>query len=203
MILDRRLQQDDNRGLGQGVTDNKLTGSLYHLLLEDRRAVQVRAGVPDTTSVCLQLGFPALFDQSFSFAWFHFFQQEVGGATIDHLSLLAHLESLSLCHPPIIMFAQSDIQLPKLRPFLPLHSSLPCDVHLLNLRTLEAEEVRSTPEVQFSPPLRHHHKSVVLVRLSVNGVESLPCVPFSQLRLFSADSWPPKSVCLVVVGHEC
>lgn len=37
VVLDRRLQQDDNRGLGQGVTDNKLTASLYHLLLEDRR----------------------------------------------------------------------------------------------------------------------------------------------------------------------
>uniref|UniRef100_A0A8C6K988 mannosyl-oligosaccharide 1,3-1,6-alpha-mannosidase n=1 Tax=Nothobranchius furzeri TaxID=105023 RepID=A0A8C6K988_NOTFU len=36
VVLDRRLQQDDNRGLGQGVTDNKLTASLYHLLLEDR-----------------------------------------------------------------------------------------------------------------------------------------------------------------------
>ncbi|TNN79412.1 Alpha-mannosidase 2 [Liparis tanakae] len=37
VVLDRRLQQDDNRGLGQGVTDNKLTASLYQLLLEDRR----------------------------------------------------------------------------------------------------------------------------------------------------------------------
>lgn len=37
VMLDRRLQQDDNRGLGQGVTDNKLTASLYHLLLEGRR----------------------------------------------------------------------------------------------------------------------------------------------------------------------
>lgn len=37
VMLDRRLQQDDNRGLGQGVTDNKLTESLYHLLVEDRR----------------------------------------------------------------------------------------------------------------------------------------------------------------------
>lgn len=42
-MLDRRLQQDDNRGLGQGVTDNKLTASLYHLLVEERKSgAQVR-----------------------------------------------------------------------------------------------------------------------------------------------------------------
>uniref|UniRef100_A0AAQ6IT39 Glycosyl hydrolase family 38 C-terminal domain-containing protein n=1 Tax=Anabas testudineus TaxID=64144 RepID=A0AAQ6IT39_ANATE len=110
VVLDRRLQQDDNRGLGQGVTDNKLTAGLYHLLLEDRRG-----GV-----------------------------QDVGGASVEHLSLLAHLSSLSLCHPPLIMVAPSDSQLPELRPFLPLRSSLPCDVHLLNLRTLEDPQVRNT-----------------------------------------------------------
>uniref|UniRef100_A0AAQ6IVT7 Glycosyl hydrolase family 38 C-terminal domain-containing protein n=1 Tax=Anabas testudineus TaxID=64144 RepID=A0AAQ6IVT7_ANATE len=105
VVLDRRLQQDDNRGLGQGVTDNKLTAGLYHLLLEDRRGgVQVRGR---------------------------------SGSLFEHLSLLAHLSSLSLCHPPLIMVAPSDSQLPELRPFLPLRSSLPCDVHLLNLRTLE------------------------------------------------------------------
>lgn len=37
VMLDRTLQQDDNRGLGQGVTDNKLTESLYHLLVEGRK----------------------------------------------------------------------------------------------------------------------------------------------------------------------
>ncbi|XP_023257618.1 alpha-mannosidase 2-like [Seriola lalandi dorsalis] len=111
VVLDRRLQQDDNRGLGQGVTDNKLTASLYHLLLEDRRGGA----------------------------------QEVGGASVEHLSLLAHLTSLSLSHPPVIMVAQSDSQLPKLSPFRPLRSSLPCDIHLLNLRTLEDAQEAGSP----------------------------------------------------------
>ncbi|XP_071328218.1 alpha-mannosidase 2 [Trachinotus anak] len=111
VVLDRRLQQDDNRGLGQGVTDNKLTASLYHLLLEDRRGGA----------------------------------QEVGGASVEHLSLLAHLTSLSLSQPPITMVAPSDSQLPKLRPFRPLHSSLPCDIHLLNLRTLEDAQEAGSP----------------------------------------------------------
>lgn len=60
---------------------------------------------------------------------------------MEHLSLLAHLSSLFLSHPPITMVATGDEQLPQLRPFLPLRSSLPCDVHLLNLRTLEDEQV--------------------------------------------------------------
>uniref|UniRef100_A0A8C5DU72 mannosyl-oligosaccharide 1,3-1,6-alpha-mannosidase n=1 Tax=Gouania willdenowi TaxID=441366 RepID=A0A8C5DU72_GOUWI len=105
LVLDRRLQQDDNRGLGQGVTDNKLTPSVYHLLLEDRRGGA----------------------------------QEVGGAAVQHLSLLAHLTSLALCHPPITMVTPSNSQLLKLSHFLPLGSSLPCDVHLLNMRTLDDE----------------------------------------------------------------
>ncbi|XP_056875511.1 alpha-mannosidase 2 isoform X1 [Takifugu flavidus] len=111
VMLDRTLQQDDNRGLGQGVTDNKLTESLYHLLLEDRKGGA----------------------------------QEVGGASVEHLSLLAHLTSLALSHPPITMVTSGEAELPKLRPFLPLRSSLPCDVHLLNLRTLEDEHEAETP----------------------------------------------------------
>lgn len=61
---------------------------------------------------------------------------------MEHLSLLAHLSSLSLCHPPLTMVSPGDSQLPKLRPFRPLSLSLPCDVHLLNLRTMEDTQVK-------------------------------------------------------------
>ncbi|XP_068191447.1 alpha-mannosidase 2 [Antennarius striatus] len=111
VMLDRRLNQDDNRGLGQGVTDNKLTASFFHLLLEDRKGEA----------------------------------QKADGSSVEHLSLLAHLTSLNLCHPPITMVTASGSSLPELHPFLPLESSLPCDIHLLNLRTLEDTQKAGYP----------------------------------------------------------
>jgi len=39
VVLDRRLSKDDARGLGHGVTDNKVTLSNFRLLVEHRSTI--------------------------------------------------------------------------------------------------------------------------------------------------------------------
>ncbi|XP_061856078.1 alpha-mannosidase 2x isoform X2 [Colius striatus] len=107
VILDRRLMQDDNRGLGQGLKDNKRTCNRFRLLLERRAtANKVQDGRP--------ISFP---------------------------SLLSHITSMHLNAEVLVMpVAQGKLAPPALRSFMPLAATLPCDFHILNLRTLQAEE---------------------------------------------------------------
>uniref|UniRef100_A0A8C6YQP7 Alpha-mannosidase n=1 Tax=Nothoprocta perdicaria TaxID=30464 RepID=A0A8C6YQP7_NOTPE len=106
VIMDRRLMQDDNRGLGQGVQDNKITANIFRLLLERRHGTDVNE---EKSSV----SFP---------------------------SLLSHITSTFINHPVIPMTIYADSGVPEiLRSFSPLMSSMPCDMHIVNLRTIQSK----------------------------------------------------------------
>ncbi|KAF7702200.1 alpha-mannosidase 2x [Silurus meridionalis] len=104
VILDRRLMQDDNRGLGQGLKDNKRTANRFRLLLERRSSGS----------------------------------RTVDSGPVSFPSLLSHMTSAILNHEvlalPVIPKKRG---VPPLRTFSPLATSMPCDFHLLNLRSIQ------------------------------------------------------------------
>ncbi|XP_053263598.1 alpha-mannosidase 2 [Podarcis raffonei] len=106
VIMDRRLMQDDNRGLGQGVQDNKITANLFRILLEKRNGVDMKEEK----------------------------------STVSFPSLLSHITSSFINHPLIPMITYADIGIPSLlNSFSPLMSSMPCDMNIVNLRTIQSK----------------------------------------------------------------
>ncbi|XP_056003743.1 alpha-mannosidase 2-like [Ostrea edulis] len=135
VMLDRTLNQDDMRGLGQGVRDNTLTPNRFKFMFESRSAPPIK----DKTS-----GFP---------------------------SLQAHLTYLHLVHNIPILPQNRSVSVP---PLVSQHSflsgSLPCDVHVLNLRSLE--------QSYDGPITRSDDSALLLHRLGLGcGISShgLPC----------------------------
>ncbi|XP_061773541.1 alpha-mannosidase 2x isoform X4 [Nerophis ophidion] len=112
VILDRRLMQDDNRGLGQGLKDNKRTVNRFRLLLE-RRSTGNKMTDSTTTS------FP---------------------------SVLSHMTNGILNHNVLALPVLPKRRgIPPLQTFAPLKSSLPCDFHLLNLRSIQSQQDPNAP----------------------------------------------------------
>ncbi|KAL8560003.1 hypothetical protein ACOMHN_041474 [Nucella lapillus] len=104
IMLDRRLNQDDQRGLEQGVLDNRVTPNHFRLMLETRRA-------PSQTP----------------------------SPAVAYPSLQSHQASLRLTQP-LFLFPRhpANLQLLTFDPRVtPLATPLPCELHLLNLRTLQ------------------------------------------------------------------
>lgn len=108
VIMDRRLNQDDNRGMGQGVLDNKITANSFRLLLEPRNPTK-EAQKENTTP----LSYP---------------------------SLRSHISYMYLNHPLMPMATSLDSDVLKLTPYSPVSSPFPCDIHLVNLRTIQSQE---------------------------------------------------------------
>ncbi|XP_039766142.1 alpha-mannosidase 2x isoform X2 [Ornithorhynchus anatinus] len=131
VILDRRLMQDDNRGLGQGLKDNKPTCNRFRLLLERRTASAKSPGFLSHLACMLR-----------SLASRGSCGQEVSDSRPTSFpSLLSHLSSMHLNTPVLALPVAADRPAGStLRSFHPFTSALPCDVHLLNLRTLQGED---------------------------------------------------------------
>ena len=122
MILDRRLMQDDNRGLGQGVKDSVLTLEPFKLLLE-RRMGGASVSVNDHQFQTNSFKGSFFFCSSSQPTAQLVYHSLVGHATLD--SLLHPLHTLVSGHTPHT-----------LTPYTPLPRPFPCDLHLVNLRTL-------------------------------------------------------------------
>ncbi|KAK0411027.1 hypothetical protein QR680_005439 [Steinernema hermaphroditum] len=117
VMLDRRLKQDDGRGLFQGVLDNKRTISHFRLLAEP-------LSVAD---------------------------QKIENPAVGFHSITGHLASLGLHHPLVIMHGRRDgnsKQDAKESPssFEAVQQGLPCDLHIVTLRTSSSPTDYSSPD---------------------------------------------------------
>uniref|UniRef100_A0A671Y1D6 mannosyl-oligosaccharide 1,3-1,6-alpha-mannosidase n=1 Tax=Sparus aurata TaxID=8175 RepID=A0A671Y1D6_SPAAU len=132
VIMDRRLMQDDNRGLGQGLKDNKKTGNRFRLLLERR-----------------SMG-----------------NKMMDSATNSFPSILSHMTNTFLNHEALALPVLPKRRgIPPLQTFAPLKSILPCDFHLLNLRSIQSQ--------QQDPQSPSPYTAMILHRLAVDcGLEA-------------------------------
>ncbi|TKR60218.1 hypothetical protein L596_027501 [Steinernema carpocapsae] len=106
VMLDRRLNQDDGRGLFQGVLDNKRTISHFRLLVEPME--QKSAG---------------------------------NDATVGFHSIVGHQASLGVHYPLVILHSRDSVGLKDSQltsSFEAMTQDLPCDIHVVNLRTRAA-----------------------------------------------------------------
>uniref|UniRef100_A0A1B0BKC5 Alpha-mannosidase n=1 Tax=Glossina palpalis gambiensis TaxID=67801 RepID=A0A1B0BKC5_9MUSC len=115
VMLDRRTLYDDYRGMGEGIVDSRLTRHKFWLLIED-----VNAHIPEPSSTPNTYQVP---------------------------SLLANYLANSLRYPANIYFIENfdkSLQL-KTKVNLLESKTWPCDIHLLNLRTLSEEQLQLFP----------------------------------------------------------
>ena len=116
IMLDRRLMQDDNRGLFQGVQDNQVTPHHFVLLLER----QISGSSVEAASLA------------------------------SYPSLLGHAARHSLLNPlHRLIYKQAFYEGHQLKhSFTPVDKDLPCDIYVVNLRTMLSSSSKMTPSDQ-------------------------------------------------------
>ncbi|XP_063336018.1 alpha-mannosidase 2x isoform X1 [Pelmatolapia mariae] len=138
VIMDRRLMQDDNRGLGQGLKDNKKTANRFRLLLERRSASNKHDGFfAKLSSLLRSFLSPLLSDRV---------QEMTDSATTSFPSVLSHMTNAMLNHEVLALPVLPKRRgIPPLQTFAPLKSIFPCDLHLVNLRSIQSQQDPQSP----------------------------------------------------------
>ncbi|CAG9825584.1 unnamed protein product [Phaedon cochleariae] len=134
VMLDRRTLYDDSRGMGEGLVDNRKTVSRYWLLIEDISQIASASNPQgnrfDNTDDTFDKGDVV---RSFNVPT----EPSDGGKQegFSRPSLYANRMSGLLNHPAGIFIVDPEHQVGVNHSFKFFNKALPCDVHLLTLRT--------------------------------------------------------------------
>lgn len=157
IMLDRRLVRDDDRGLGQGVMDNRPMIILFHILLESNVSSSANPTLnPRPLS-------PSLLSH-------------LVGAHLNYplqIFIAKKAEAISAQPPP--------------RSFSPLVASLPCDLHIVNFKVPRPSKYSQQPleEPKFVLVLQRRHWDSSYCRKGRSQCSSIADEPINLFDMFS------------------
>ncbi|KAJ8775008.1 hypothetical protein K2173_020012 [Erythroxylum novogranatense] len=174
IMLDRRLPRDDGRGLGQGVMDNRPTNVIFHILVE--------LNISSATN-------------------------PVSNPLPLSPSLLSHRIGAHLNYPLLTFIAKKPQDLsmrPPPRSFSPLTASLPCDLHIVNLKVSRPSKYsqQSSEDARFALTLQRRHWDTSYCHKARSQCTSIADQPVNLSNMFNGLSVSSVKATSLNLLHE-